>query len=146
MSDELKVMSEPGVRYAFTTRHSSLITHYFLSLLVDPADQLAADLVAARPAVGHHAARGREDVDAEAAEHARHRRAFDVDAAAGLRHALQPRDHLLALRAIAQVDADVAAHAFADDLEIVDEPFFFQNARDLQLDARDRHVYLLVLG
>src|SRR5262245_44370133 len=71
-------------------------------LLPDVAEDFAADAGLARGAAGHDAARGRQDVGAEAAEHHRHVVDAEVDAAAGTADALDTGDHLLAVRAILQ--------------------------------------------
>src|SRR5687768_3894027 len=55
----------------------------------DDAENFTADAVGARLAVGHHAARGREDGDAEAVHDARDVVAAAVHAQARLRHALE---------------------------------------------------------
>src|SRR5437763_1198000 len=57
------------------------------------AQHFAADAVGARLAVGHHAARGRQDRHAQAVHHARNVVAPLVDAQARFRHALEALDH-----------------------------------------------------
>src|SRR3954470_19675819 len=59
----------------------------------DDAKDFAAEPVGACLAVGHHAARSRDDGDTEPVHDARNVVAPLVDAQAGLRHALEALDH-----------------------------------------------------
>src|SRR5262249_36833308 len=73
--------------------------------LPDVAEDLAAHALAGRAAPGHEAARGGEDVDAEAAVHARDLVLAAVDPAARLAHPLQVGDDALHARSVLQEDA-----------------------------------------
>src|SRR5437762_8373269 len=70
------------------------------------AKDFAADAVGAGLAVGHHAARGRQDGDAQAVHDLRDVVAALVDAQARLRNALEALDHGLA-GVVLQADAQL---------------------------------------
>src|SRR3990172_13248744 len=82
---------------------------------------LAADARAGGVAVGHDPLRGRKDRDPEAAEHPRQGATARVDPAPRLADPLQPGDRALALRAVAQRDAEHALDALALGRVGVDE-------------------------
>src|SRR5205807_719543 len=77
-----------------------------MTLLPDPAEDLAADAALARLAVGHETLRRREHGDAEPAEHAGHFVGLAVDAQAGFRHALDAGDDSLAFGRVLQLDVE----------------------------------------
>src|SRR5215211_7238341 len=122
--------------------HSSLITYYSL---VDFRQDFPADVLAAGALARHEAARGRDDVDAVAAEHLRDFGRAHVDAPSGRRDAREVRDGAGAARVVAQEDADGALDALALHDEIVDVALFLQDAGDLQLQLRRRDVHARVL-
>src|ERR1041384_4784177 len=97
--------------------HSSLITYYSL---VDFRQDLAADVLAAGALARHEAARGRDDVDAVAAEHLRDFGRAHVDAPSGRRDAREVRDRRSAARVVAEEDADGALDALALDHVVFD--------------------------
>src|SRR4051794_4311072 len=110
------------MRDSFTVGVCAVVDILFSSMaLVQAAEQLSADAEPARVTTGHHAPRGAEDIDPQAPENARDVVAADVDAAAGLRHALDAVDDLLVVRPVLQVDADGAVGALADHLVVRDE-------------------------
>src|SRR3954454_17216967 len=78
-------------------------------------EHLAADALLRGIRGGAHAGRGGDDRAAEAAQHARQAVLRRVDAAAGLRDALQPADHALAVRAVLQL-----GHEQVDGLALLD--------------------------
>src|SRR5438034_970911 len=80
--------------------HASRITHYVL--LPNIAEHLAANALAARLLVGHHALRCSDDRDAEATQDARQIVGRRVDAQTGAADPLKVRDDTLALVAVAQ--------------------------------------------
>src|SRR5262249_11260269 len=94
-------------------------------------------------ASGHHAARRRQDAGAEAREHVGDVVAAEIHAAAGPAHALDAGDHALAARAVLQHDAERALRLSAPglpDLEALHVAFPLQDLRDLDLEARERHI------
>src|SRR5215831_9937450 len=58
------------------------------SFLPHPAQNLAANVLFVGISASHHSARGRQDVDAHAAEHARNFRLAHIYAATGARYSL----------------------------------------------------------
>src|SRR5919205_2839109 len=128
------------------SKSSSLITHHLsLITLVDFRQHLAADVLAAGALARHQAARGRDDVDAVAAEHARYLGRAQVDAPPGLGDAREVRDGAGAARVVAQEDADGAARPLALDDVVVDVALLLEDAGDLQLQLRRRDVHARVL-
>src|SRR6476661_4848068 len=86
--------------------------------LPDAAENLSAHFLAMRGAAGHYAARRRQDVDTQTAEHARDILLSHVDAAARTRNALDLRDHRPAVGAVFEIDLDGLLGALFRDLEI----------------------------
>src|SRR5262245_3043819 len=128
-------------------------TGYFaildMAALGDDAEHFAADAVGARLAVGHHAARGRQDRDAEPVHHARDVVASLVDAQPRLRHALETLDHRPA-GVVLEADSELFLRAavfvaliagFVADGEVLDVALVLQYLcdRGLQLGGRHRH-------
>src|SRR5262245_46333760 len=70
----------------------------------DEAHDLAADSALLRGAARHEARRGGQDRGAHPAQHARKPVLLRIDPAARLRHALQARDHPLAVPSELEVD------------------------------------------
>src|SRR5256885_5611731 len=115
------------------------------SPLRDDAEHFAADAVGARLAVGHHAARGRQDRHAQPVHHARDVIAPLVDAQTGLRDALDALDHRpsrvilegngeLFLRVLAAFFA-----AFVADREVLDIALVLQHLGDRAFQLRRGH-------
>src|SRR6185312_1255929 len=91
----------------------------WLAQLRHDAQDFAAHARGARRAVGHHAARRRDDRDAEAVHDARNVVLALVDAKTGLAHALDLLDHRTA-GVVAQRDLEHRLLLFAADLVAVD--------------------------
>src|SRR6266496_106882 len=104
----------------------------------DDAKNFAPDTGGARLAVGHHAARRRDDRDAEPVHHPRNVVLALVDAQPRLRHALDPFDHRPA-GVVLERDLEHGLHFVSRDLEAVDVAFVLQYLRDGQLDLGRRH-------
>src|SRR5829696_8774472 len=85
--------------------------------LINFRKHFAADVFATRGLTAHQAARGRDDIDAVAAEHPWNLSGAHVDATPGPRHSCQMRDRRGAARIVAQEDAYVALDALALDDE-----------------------------
>src|SRR2546423_3022100 len=113
--------------------------------LVDFCQDLAADVLAACALARHQAARGRDDVDAVAAQDFRYLARAHVDAPSGRRDAREVRDRARPARVVAQEDADRPLHALALRDEVIDVALFLQDAGDLQLQLRRRDVNARVL-
>src|SRR5690606_23583803 len=103
----------------------------------DVAENLAAHAGLLRGTAGHHALRGREDVDAEAPEDRRHAVAAGIDAAARPADPFEPRDHALAAGTVLEEHTDGRARVLAralrrrlDELEARDVPLVLQDLRD----------------
>src|SRR5262245_19235435 len=111
--------------------------------LINAAQYLAADVGLTRLFACHHAARSAHDVDAQTAQNLRDLFARNVDAAARKRNALKARNHALAVRPVAQKDAQRPSFAAFDGLDAVigDVPFIFEDARNFDLQARRRHIH-----
>src|SRR5215472_17314687 len=108
------------------------------------AQKLAAEALFAGLASGHHSLGSGEDVDSQSAKHTGNLVAAHVDAATGSGDALQIGDGGIVVRAVFQVNTQDLSAFFFRRLEIGDVSFFFQNARDLQLQFGSRHIELLV--
>src|SRR3990172_9307385 len=79
--------------------------------LPDVTEDLAADAMLTRLAVGHETLVGGQDGDPHAAEHARHVGRLRVDAQTGLRHAPKPGDRTLAIRRVLHHDPQLASRS-----------------------------------
>src|SRR4051812_35601101 len=106
--------------------------------LRDEAQDLAADAVLARLAVGHHALRRRDDGDAQAVHDLRDRVAALVDAQAGAADALDALDDGPA-GVVLQRDLELALRAVGAHREAVDVALVLQHLRDRDLQLRRRH-------
>src|SRR5947209_2556737 len=126
---------------AFIRFHSSLILHPLINL----RKYFAANVLAACGLAAHQSARGRDDVDAVAAEHFRNRARAHIDATPGTRHSLQMRDRACAARIVAQEDTDRALYALALDDEVVDVSLFLQDSGNLKFQFRCRDINARVL-
>src|SRR5262249_16224365 len=76
-----------------------------VSLVRDVGEELAADVVFTRLAVGQHTLGRRHDRHAHTAQNGRDLLVADVDPAPRRGHAHEPRDHLLVGRPVLQVNA-----------------------------------------
>src|SRR5262245_37184279 len=120
--------------------------------LPNVAQHLAADAGLYRGAAGHHAPRGREDARAEPSQHIRHVVAAEIDPAAGTADALDTGDQLLAMRSVLEEQPQRLRRRrrlggrLVERLEALDVAFVLQDARDLSLQPRRRHVHAGVLG
>src|SRR5882762_4193382 len=111
--------------------------------LGDDAEHFAAETVGAGLAIGHHAARGREDRHTQAVHHARDVVAPLVDAQPRLRDALEALDHRAA-GVILQADGELLfgaaaftiSAAFVTDGEILDVALVLQHLGDRALQLR----------
>src|SRR5260221_6522016 len=136
LSDKLMVTSDEFP----VTRHPSPIT------LVDFRQQLAADIFLPRHLTAHQSARGRDDVHAIAAQHARDLMRADINTPPRPRHSRQVSNRGSSPRVVTQKNADDLLHALAFDDEVVDIAFFFENAGDFQLQFRRRDIDARMLG
>src|SRR5262245_4379604 len=102
----------------------------------DEADDFAADALALGGAARDHAAGGGQDRGAHAAEHARQPVLAGVDAAAGLRDALEPGEDALAAASVLELDHEhlVGQLAGLDDVVAADVALFGEDAGDLLLE------------
>src|SRR5688500_3659332 len=112
-----------------------------MAVLGDDAEDFAADAVGAGLAVGHDAARGRQDGDAQAVQDARNVVAAAVDAQAGLGDALQALDHRAA-GVVLEGDAQLLHHPVLAQREVLDVALVLQDLGDRRLQARGRHRHL----
>src|SRR5438046_6532106 len=110
----------------------------------DEADHLAADALLLRGTARDQTVRGGQDRDAHAAEDARQPVLACVDAAARLRHPLQVRDHALAAAAVLEVDDERLVGAAVLDVVVANVALLLEQAGDLLLDPRVRHLHVVV--
>src|SRR5215210_7372884 len=103
-----------------------------IACLPDPRDQLAADPRAVRVVAGHHAAGGGDDRRAHAAEDPGDVLRIHIAAPAGLREALEPGDHGLAVLRVLQPHVQLLADARGLDRPGLDVALLGQDARDLR--------------
>src|SRR5436190_9626172 len=110
--------------------------------LPDEADHFAADALGLGGAARDHAAGRGQDCSSEAAQHAREPVLARVDAAPGLGDALQAREDALAATSVLELDDErlVGQLARLDDVEAADVPLLREDARDLLLQLRRRHL------
>src|SRR5512134_2324927 len=107
---------------------------------------LAADALAGGVAVGHDTLRGGQDGDPQPAEHARERPTARVDAASGLAHPLQAGDRALALRAVAERDAERALDALALGGVALDEALGREDPQQGVVHPRGRDQQVVLVG
>src|SRR6185503_9326771 len=110
--------------------------------LPDVAEDLAAHALAGRAAPRHEAARGGQDVDAQAAVHAGDLVLAAVDPAARTAHALHVGDDALHAGAVLQEDAQHVLLVVLVDLEVRDVALVLEDAGDLHLELRGGDVDL----
>src|SRR5205823_2826328 len=102
------------------------------------AENFAADPVGARLAVGHHAARSRENRYAQPVHHARDVVAPAVHAQPRLRDALEALDHRPA-RVVLEADAQRLLGALFAQREVFDIALVLQHLGNCRLEPRRRH-------
>src|SRR3954465_261036 len=109
----------------------------------DDAEDFAAHAVGAGLAIGHHAARGRQDRHAEAVHDLRNVVAALVYAQARLGNALQPLDHRLA-GVVLQCDGELVLHAVLAQREVLDVALILQHLGDrcLELGAGHQDLHM----
>src|SRR4051794_484615 len=105
----------------------------------DEADDFAVDAGLGGLAGGHQPVRGREDRDTHAAEHARQAVLARIDAAPGLRDALEVGEHTLTTAAVLELDHEVVERLAALDAVVGDVALLLQEPGDLDLELRGRH-------
>src|SRR5688572_14797339 len=117
------------------------------------AEHFAAHARLAGGPARHHAARGRQNAGAEAAEHRRHVLDAEVDATAGAADALEPADHALAVRAVLQEQPDHRPRLLPGLLgrslhhaEALDVALILQDPRDFRLQLAGGQIDARVLG
>src|SRR5204863_1199168 len=106
--------------------------------LPDEGHDLAADAALGGSAVGDETVRGGQDRGAHPAEHARQAVLARVDAAAGLRDALQVGDHAFAAAPVLELHDEVVERLAALDVEVLDVALVLQQAGDLELELGRR--------
>src|SRR5438445_3299660 len=104
------------------------------------AQYLAAQALLACLASCHHALGRRQDVDSQPAENAWNVIASHVHATPGPRNALQVGDSGIVILPVLQVNAQDFSALFLCRLEVGDISFFFQDARNLQLQPGSRNI------
>src|SRR5579872_5614012 len=97
------------------------------NLLPDATENLAAHVFLVGVAAGHDTARRGQNVDAEAAEHARDLGLPDVHAATGPRNALDRGDHRRVIGAVLEINLDGLFRPFVRHLEVRDKAFLFED-------------------
>src|SRR5215210_2552954 len=108
------------------------------------ADDLAADALLLGGLARDDTPRGRHDCSAHPAEDARQAILASVDAAAGLRHALEVRDDALAARPVLELDDERVVALTGADRVAGDIALLLEEAGDLNLRPRGWHLGLLV--
>src|SRR6266446_6622272 len=110
------------------------------SPLGDDADHFAADAGGARLAIGHHAARSRDDCDAQPIHHPRDIVLSLVDAQSRLGYALDLFDDRSTC-VILQRDLELWLAFLAHDREALDIALVLQHLGDSHLDLGCRHLH-----
>src|SRR5581483_5623194 len=82
--------------------------------------------------------------DAHAAEHALPPVLAGVDAASGLGHAPEAAQDALATAAVLELDDERLVRAVLDGVEVADVPLLLEDAGDLDLQLRARHLGAVV--
>src|SRR5262249_19746881 len=95
--------------------------------LVDLAENFAADVLLPRFAVAVYAAGGADDRDAHSSENGPHLLGFAIHAAAGRADALDVLDHVFAVGAVFQLDAELTDRVAFDFLPVPDVTFALQH-------------------
>src|SRR5216683_5660526 len=112
-------------RFLTNARHKIIST-----MLVNFRQQFSADVFSPRCLSTHQPTRGRDDVNAIAAQHARDLMRADIHAPSGTRHARQIRDRGSAARVVTQENTHYLLYAFALNDEVIDVAFLFEDARN----------------
>src|SRR5579871_572873 len=111
----------------------------------DLAEQLAPDALAARLAVGHHAAARAEDRDPHAGAHALDAVVPDVHAAPRRRDATHAVDRRLAVAPVAEHERQrLGLDAALARAHVVDVALGLEDPCDVLLEARVRHLDAVV--
>src|SRR5512143_2918634 len=137
--------TEPSETDTFTPGGTTMTlrpTRDIVGSLPDVAEDLAPHPGLRGLAAGHDAPGGGEDVDAEAAVDAGDLALAALDPAAGAAHPLQVGDDPLPAGAVLQEDPDRPLPAVVDEPVVGDVPLVLEDARDLGLEPRRRHVDL----
>src|SRR5579884_1579471 len=137
--------TRPGSTVTVTPDGTSMgFLPILLMRLPDEGHDFPADPALLRGAARDEAGRGGQDRDAHPAQHARKAVLPGVDPAARLRHALQAGDDPLAVAAELEVD-DQRIEGFALlDVVVPDVALLLEQAGDLDLHLRARHLDALV--
>src|SRR3990172_783477 len=114
--------------------------------LPDIAEHFATHLLAPGLLPGHDALRRREDGDAQPAVHAGDLPLLDVDAQAGLAHALEPVQQRLPALGVVEVDTNEPTWPFLEGLEVANEAFVLEHLRDGALHFGGGDVDVVVSG
>src|SRR5215831_4504862 len=112
--------------------------------LPDETDHFAADAFALGGAARDDAAGRGQDCGAHAAEHARQPVLAGVDPPARLGDALEVGQHALAPAAVLQLDDERRVGARLGDMEVADVALLLEDAGDLDLELRVRHLRAVV--
>src|SRR4051794_22754733 len=110
----------------------------------DEANYLAADALFLGGPARDQAVGGREDRDAHPTEHARQAILACVDPTTRFRDALEIGDHALAAAAVLQVDHKRLVRGAVLDVVVADVALLLEQAGDLLLHARVRHLHVVV--
>src|SRR5438067_9821681 len=119
------------------------VTQWFVGReLPNKANDFAADALGLGGAARDHAAGRGQDCSSEAAQHARQAVLARVDAPARLGHTLEAGEHALPAAAVLELDDErlVGQLARLDDVEPADVALLLEDARDLFLQLRGRHL------
>src|SRR4051794_19464205 len=111
-----------------------------LMALPDEREHFAANAALRGLTAGDHAGRGGQDGGAETTEDARKPVLAGIDTPAGLRDALQVGDHALAIAAELELDDERGERGAFDDPEVLDVALVLEEACDLLLHPRGRHL------
>src|SRR3954447_13306259 len=134
------------IRDMFVSRRS-----WWSRVLPDITEHFAADADLDGFPPGHHAARRGQDAGAEPGQHLGHVVVAEIDTAAGAADPLDSGDEPLPVRPVFQehpqhlADGRRLAGRRVQELEALDIPLVLQDAGDVGLDARGRHVDACVL-
>src|SRR4051812_8934594 len=134
-------MMRPGSMAMFTPVGTGMgcLPMRLISALPDEGHDLAADAALGGGAVGDETIRGGQNRGAHPAEHARQTVLARVDAATGLRDALEIGDHALAAAAVLQLHDEVVERLPALDVEVLDVALVLEQTGDLELELGRRH-------
>src|SRR5262245_24017587 len=136
----------PAVMATLTPEGSSMGCRPIRLILDSPdeADDLAADPLLLGRAARHDAVRGGQDGRAHAAQHTGQPVLARVHAPAWLRDPLEVGDDALAVTAVLQLDDELVEAVAVLDPVVADIALLLQEAGDLHLGARGRHLHGVV--